>query len=256
MRYALISDVHANLPALEAVLENIASRADVDATYHLGDLVGYAPWPNETVRRLLAAGVPGIAGNYDSTVGLDYEHCGCTYEDPRQAELAHASFEWTKEHVTADVKRVLASLPLRIDLRPLGGHTSGPTVILVHGAPTINTLYLTEDRPDGFMATMGELAGAKGGDVLCFGHTHLAWHRVIDGVHFVNTGSVGRPKDGDYRAGYVILGVDEKGVNVETIRVEYDLDAAVQAIRASDLPNEFADYLTAGGKLPSALEVR
>lgn len=256
MRYALISDVHANLPALEAVLENIASRADVDVTYHLGDLVGYAPWPNETVQRILDAGVAGVAGNYDSTVGLDYEHCGCKYEDPKQAELAHMSFEWTREHVTADVKRVLASFPFRIDLRPLGGHRSGPTVILVHGAPTLNTLYLTEDRPDGFMSRMGELAGAKGGDVLCFGHTHLPWHRVVDGVHFVNTGSVGRPKDGDWRAGYVILDVDEKGVNVETIRVEYDLDAAVKAIRASDLPNEFADHLTAGGKLSSALEVR
>jgi predicted phosphodiesterase len=249
MRYALISDVHANLPALEAVLADISSRSDIAATYHLGDLVGYAPWPNETVERILAAGVTGIAGNYDSTVGLDYKHCGCKYEDPKQAELAHLSFEWTKQHVSASVKRVLASLPFRIDLRPLGGHMSGPTVILVHGAPTLNTLYLTEDRPDTFFSRMAEIAGAKAGDVLCFGHTHLPWHRTIDGIHFLNTGSVGRPKDGDWRAGYVILEVDKSDVNFDFVRVEYDLDAAVQAIRASDLPNEFADYLAAGGKL-------
>lgn len=252
MRYALISDIHANLPALDAVLADLSARTDIDATYHLGDLVGYAPWPNETVQRILDARIAGVAGNYDSTVGLDYRHCGCKYEDPHQAELAHASFEWTKAHVSPETKRVLASLPFRLDLRPLGGHVSGPTVILVHGAPTLNTLYLTEDRPDLFLSRMAEIAGAKSGDVLCFGHTHLPWHRTIEGIHFVNTGSVGRPKDGDRRAGYVVLDVDRDVVRVEFIRVEYDLDAAVRAIRESELPSEFADYLAAGGKLAPA----
>lgn len=252
MRYALISDVHANLPALNAVLADIAAHTDIDATYHLGDLVGYAPWPNETVQRIIDAAIPGIAGNYDSTVGLDYKHCGCKYEDPKQAELAHLSFEWTKAHVSPEVKRALATLPFRIDLRPLGGHVSGPRVILVHGSPTLNTLYLTEDRSDSFMSRMGEIAGANSGDVVCFGHTHLPWHRTIEGIHFVNTGSVGRPKDGDWRAGYVILEVSKDAVSVEVIRVEYDVDAVVRAIRASELPDEFADYLLAGGKLAPA----
>ncbi len=85
MKYALISDIHGNLPALEAVLEHIGRRRDVIATYHLGDLVGYAPWPNETVARLRGFKISGVAGNYDSTVGIDYKHCGCRYEDPRQA---------------------------------------------------------------------------------------------------------------------------------------------------------------------------
>ena len=249
MRYALISDVHANLPALDAVLADITGREDIDATYHLGDLVGYGPWPNETVQRIRAAGISGIAGNYDSTVGLEYKHCGCKYEDPRQSELAHLSFEWTKEHVSPEVKRVLATLPFRIDLRPLGGHVSGPAVILVHGAPTLNTLYLTKDRPDTFLSRMAEIAGAKVGDVVCFGHTHLPWHRAVEGIHFVNTGSVGKPKDGDWRAGYVILDVTKDTVSVEVIRVEYDVDAVVRAIRASELPYEFAEQLKAGGKL-------
>jgi Predicted phosphoesterase len=150
------------------------------------------------------------------------------------------------------VKRVLATLPFRIDLRPLGGHISGPTVILVHGAPTLNTLYLTEDRPDTFMSRMAEIAGAKAGDVLCFGHTHRPWHRTIEGVHFVNTGSVGKPKDGDWRAGYAIIDVTKGAVSVEFVRVEYDLDAAVRAIRASELPDDFAEQLMAGGKLAPA----
>lgn len=92
MKYALFSDVHANLPALDAVLASIAGQSGVDATYHLGDLVGYAPWPNEVVERIAAARIPGVAGNYDSTVAADYKHCGCKYEDPRQEELSHRSY--------------------------------------------------------------------------------------------------------------------------------------------------------------------
>jgi diadenosine tetraphosphatase ApaH/serine/threonine PP2A family protein phosphatase len=72
----------------------------------------------------------------------------------------------------------------------------------------------------------------------------------VGGVHFVNTGSVGRPKDGDWRAGYVVLDVDEGGVRVEFVRVAYDLEAAMTAIRSSELPDEFADYLRTGGVSP------
>jgi len=246
MRYALISDIHANLPALRAVLRDIAGRP-IDVTYHLGDLVGYAPWPNETVALLAEAGVPGISGNYDSTVGTNYKHCGCKYEDPRQEEQSHLSFEWTKAHTSAEVKRHLAALPFRLDLKPLGGHATGPTVILVHGTPTLNTLYWTEDRPDSFCLKMAELAGAKPGDVIAFGHTHKPWHREVSGILFVNTGSVGRPKDGDWRAGYVILDV-ETTARVEIVRVEYDVEEAMRGIRASALPADFAEYLRTGGK--------
>ena len=120
-------------------------------------------------------------------------------------------------------------------------------MILVHGTPTLNTLYWTEDRPDSFCLQMATIAGAKSGDVLAFGHTHKPWHRQVEGIHFVNTGSVGRPKDGDWRAGYVLLDVDESGARVEFVRVEYDLEAAMKGIRESDLPDEFADYLQTGG---------
>jgi predicted phosphodiesterase len=246
VRYALISDIHANLPALEAVLRLI-SREEVVATYHLGDLVGYAPWPNETVSLIQSSGIPGVAGNYDSTVATDYKHCGCRYEDPRQEELSHISYDWTRRHVSPASKRFLGGLPFRIDLLPRGGHLSGPRVILVHGTPTLNTLYWTEDRPDEFCLKMAGIAGAKAGDVIAFGHTHLPWHRDIGGIHFVNTGSVGRPKDGDWRAGYVLLDMSES-VTVQFKRVEYDLERAVQAIRSSDLPDDFAEYLRSGGK--------
>ena len=247
MRVALISDIHANLPALESVLRAIDARG-CDAIYQLGDLVGYAPWPNETVALLRERGIAGISGNYDSTVATDYKHCGCKYEDPRQEELSHISYEWTRKHVSRETKAYLGALPFRMDVRPVGGHLNGPTLILVHGTPTLNTLYWTEDRPDSFCTKMADVAGAKEGDVIAFGHTHLPFHRTIAGVQFVNAGSVGRPKDGDWRAGYALLGLDGTAPRVEFVRVEYDVKRAADAIRASDLPSDFAEFLEGGGR--------
>src|SRR5207248_1891221 len=84
---------------------------------------------------------------------------------------------WTRAHVTPQTKRFLAGLPFRVDLWPKGGHISGGSkVILIHGSPTLNTLYWTEDRADSFCAQMAGLAGAKAGDVIAFGHTHKPWH--------------------------------------------------------------------------------
>ncbi|HSJ23701.1 MAG TPA: metallophosphoesterase family protein [Longimicrobiales bacterium] len=251
MKYALISDIHANLPALEAVLAGIDARADVDAIYHLGDLVGYAPWPDEVVALLRERAIPGVAGNYDSTTATDYRHCGCRYEDARQEELSHLSYEWTRAHTSPESKRYLGALPFRIDVRPLGGHVAGPRLILLHGNPTLNTVYWTEDRPDRFCLQMAESVSAKAGDVIAFGHTHKPWHRSIEGMHFVNTGSVGRPKDGDWRAGYALVAVDADGVDVEFVRVEYDVARAMDAIRGSELPDDFAEYLRTGGELPA-----
>jgi predicted phosphodiesterase len=205
MRYALISDIHGNLPALEAVLAHVTEHAPDTPIYHLGDLVGYAPWPNEVVATLQDWGIAGVAGNYDSTVATQYKHCGCRYEDSRQEELSHRSYAWTLEHTSPAAKRWLGGLPFRIDLRPLGGHAAGPTVVLLHGSQVLNTVYVDEERPDDFLAKMGIAVGATAGDVVCFGHTHTPWHRAVGGVHYVNTGSVGRPKDGDPRAAYVRL---------------------------------------------------
>ncbi len=247
MKIALIADPHANLPALEAVLRDVRARTDIAAAYHLGDLVGYAPWPDETVALLRDSHVPGVCGNYDSTVATDYKHCGCRYEDPRQEELSHVSYGWTRRHVSASTKAFLGHLPFRLDLRPAGGHAAGPRVILVHGTPTLNTVYWTADRPDAFCLQMARVAGAQSGDVIAFGHTHVPWHRDIEGIHFVNAGSAGRPKDGDWRACYAVLDMTSETPRIEFMRVEYDLARATAAIRESDLPDEFATFLETGG---------
>jgi predicted phosphodiesterase len=246
MRYLLLSDVHANRPALEAVLRDAKTKGELTGIYHLGDLVGYAPWPNEVVSMLRSAGIPGVAGNYDSTVAAAYKHCGCRSENAHQEELAHQSFTWTLANTSESSKRYLRGLPFRIDIRPFGGHVAGPTIRLIHGNHVLNTVYVTEARSDDVLTKMADGMDAKAGDVIAFGHTHKPWHRVVDGVHFVNTGSVGRPKDGDRRAGYVLLDVTENGVDVEFVRVEYDIEEAARAILASELPDEFVDLLRRG----------
>jgi predicted phosphodiesterase len=248
MRYALISDIHANLEALDAVLADIDARGDVGAIYHVGDLVGYSSNPNAVVDRLRARAIAGVAGNYDSTVATDYKHCGCKSESSRQEELAHLSYEYTRGAVTPETKRFLAGLPFSLDLRPLGGHAPGPRMVLVHGTPTLNTLYWSEDRPDEFCRKMAARAGLEAGDVIAFGHTHKPWHRTVDGIHFVNTGSVGRPKDGDWRAGYALVELGGGEPRVEQVRVAYDVETTVAGVIAAGLPDELAEFLRSGGR--------
>ena len=245
--YVLISDIHANLPALEAVLADISKGAPT-AIYHLGDLGGYAPWPNETIALLRQKGISGVAGNYDSTVAHDYKHCGCKADSPREEELSHLSFEWTKNAVTPESKEFLRSLPFRIDIRPAGGHVAGPEIRLFHATPVNNLVYVTEDRPDTFLLKMAQQAGARSGDVIAFGHTHKPWHRLVEGIHFVNTGSVGRPKDGDPRACYVIVDMNGAAPVIGFVRVEYDVERAAKGIQESGLPIEFAEVLRTGGR--------
>ncbi len=246
MRIALLADLHANLPALEAVLADVDGRG-VEQVHHLGDLVGYAPWPDEVVALLAEREIEGVSGNYDSTVAHDHPHCGCRYEDPRQEEMSHRSFAWTREHVSEETRRRLARLPFRLDLRPAGGHTSRPQAILVHGTPTLNTLYWDAGRSDDFCRTMIEAAAARRGDVIACGHTHVPWVREVGGVHLVNAGSVGRPKDGDPRACYAVADFTGPLPAIEIVRVEYDVERAARAVRDSDLPDELADYLERGG---------
>jgi diadenosine tetraphosphatase ApaH/serine/threonine PP2A family protein phosphatase len=120
----------------------------------------------------------------------------------------------------------------------------------VHGTPILNTVYWPEDRPDDFCARMAAVVGNRAGDVLASGHTHRPWHRVVDGMHFVNTGSVGRPKDGDWRAGYVRVDAGDGEPRVEFASVEYDIERTVAGVRAAGLPEDLVRFLQTGGAPP------
>ena len=248
LRFAFISDIHGNLPALEAVLADTGASG-ADAVYHLGDLVGYGPWPNEVVERIRTEGIAGVAGNYDTTVAHGHPSCGCQHDDPRHRTLSGESYRWTVARTSVANRRFLASLPFRLDVRPLGGHMPGPKLVLVHGAATLNTVYWREDRSDRFCGRMVDLLRAREGDAILFGHTHRPWTRGFDGRTLVNTGSVGRPKDGDSRASYALVRIGPEGIGVDLRRISYSVERTVAAIAASGLPPELGTILLSGGSL-------
>jgi len=238
MLLAAFSDIHANQRALEAVLEDIRQQAP-DQVACLGDLVGYGAFPNEVIATVRAAGIPTVTGNYDDGVGFDRDECGCAYTDPEDIARGDRSLRWTQAQVTAENKTWLRSLPreLRFTLDPW-------RVLGVHGSPRRVNEYLFEDRPERSLERMFADLDA---DVILCGHTHLPYHRRIGPVHLINVGSAGKPKGGDPRACYALV---ELGDDVTTTfpRVKYDVEAAAQAIEATDLPHEFAAILRTGGR--------
>lgn len=117
---------------------------------------------------------------------------------------------------------------------------------MIHGAPTLNTLYWDESRSDDFARKMAGKLGAIEGDTVAFGHTHVPWKREVDGILFVNAGAVGRPKDGDPRAAWAIASWDGVAIEIEHVRTEYDVERAAAAILGSGLPDAFAEDLRRG----------
>jgi len=239
-RIAIFGDLHGNQAATEAVLAAI-DRAQPDAVYCLGDLVGYGACPNETIDLVREREIPTIMGNYDDGVGFDRDDCGCAYRDASERERGQRSLMWTRAMVTDDRKAWLRTL-----LPEIRFAVNGVRIRLVHGSPRRMNEYLFEDRDPASLARIAAVADA---DVLVFGHTHKPWTRDIAGVCFVNAGSVGKPKDGDPRAGWLLLTIDEAG-NVSTTmqRLPYDVAAMATAIREADgLPDAFARDIQTGG---------
>lgn len=239
MEIAILSDIHANLHALEAVWADLEAQRP-DAVFCLGDLVGYGAYPNEVVDFIRAREIATLMGNYDEGVGFDLDDCGCVYRDPADIRRGQESLYWSREHTTEENKAYLRDLPLNIretiaDWR----------ILFVHGSPRKINEYLYADRP---AATFERIAKMADCDVLFFGHTHLPYQKQVQNTLFVNTGSVGKPKDGDPRAGYVLLALNSKNApETEFRRVEYDVAAAARAVRASGLPDHFAGLLETGG---------
>ena len=245
MRIAIFSDIHGNLPALKAVLADIEAQ-EPDRVYCLGDLVGYAASPNEVVDLIRQRGLPTVMGNYDDGVGFERAECGCAYREPLDQELGQQSLEWTKAHTTeANGKAFLRELVPQIRFE-----ADGKRILLVHGSPRKMNEYLFEDRP---LSSFQRLARSSEADVIAFGHTHMPYLKRVDGVLFVNVGSVGKPKDGDARGCYAVLETPQLAVALR--RVPYDVAAAAQAIRQTSLPAKFArDLELAGAPEPAGAE--
>ena len=263
-RIALFSDVHGNLPALDAVFEDIET-AGVTERYCLGDLVGYGPWPAEVVARMRELAIPTVRGNYDDGIGNRRGDCGCYYATEQARSDGAESYAFTDAALGDEDHDWLTALP--DDLR---FEHEGTRVLLAHGSPRKINEYLLPDRTDAQLARLAQQADA---DVVCVGHVHVPYHRSMpaaDGVglvHYVNSGSVGKPKDGDPRACWVelLLGslsevassTEEDGAasrvaasdlwaGIVARRVVYDVDLAARVTVQAGLPERLAAALLRG----------
>lgn len=234
-RVAVLTDAHANLPALEASLEAI-EQMGLDAVYCGGDLVGYGPHPNEVCRLIEERQIPTIYGNYDYAIARDLEDCGCAYVTEEDRELGQRSVAWTLANTDRRSKEFMRGLPFELRFE-LGSRS----IHLVHGSPRKVNEYLFEDKP---VRLYERLAAGESADVLVFGHTHKPWIHEYGAVLFVNCGSVGKPKDGDPRAGFATLELDEDGRLAASIeRVSYDAERVAREVAAAGLPGEYAEKL-------------
>jgi putative phosphoesterase len=250
MKIAFFSDIHANLPALEAFFQDVDSRKP-DAIYCLGDLVGYNILPNEVINAIKKRNIPTIAGNYDQGVGIAGDDCGCAYKTDHDKSNGEQSIAYTNSVVKPEERKYLRALPSHIRLEyQLTDEKFN--LLMVHGSPRKINEYLFVDREEKSMLRIMEQAEAH---IMLFGHTHKPYHRILkdsDGNfrHAVNIGSIGKPKDGDIRGCYVIIEIDERfsltkpdSFKVEFVRFDYDFEKAAKAVEDSPLPNEFADML-------------
>jgi diadenosine tetraphosphatase ApaH/serine/threonine PP2A family protein phosphatase len=245
MRYLVISDIHANLEALDAVLAETAGEP-LDGTLVLGDLVGYGPDPNAVVDRVRALeGTTVIRGNHDKVAaGLE--------ASDRFNHYARLAIDWTARSLTPERRAYLAALPagpLEIDA----------LVVICHGTPFDEDVYVF-DELDALRAIR-----AASRPLCLFGHTHVAavfqqHHdelRAIgprtrpfdvrlagDGCWLVNCGSVGQPRDGDWRAAYGLVDTDTRQVTLRC--VEYDVATTQHKIMAAGLPELLAQRLSVG----------
>lgn len=256
MKIALFSDIHANLPALQALFEDMDNRKP-DMVYCLGDLVGYNIWPNEVINEIKKRGIPTIAGNYDQGIGMMSDNCGCAYKTEPEKDMGKISISYTNSLVNTEERKYLRTLPAHIKVE-FQLNNDKMNLLLVHGSPRKINEYLFEDRDEKSLLRIMQDADA---DIMCFGHTHKPYHRVLNSPtdngnsfkHAINIGSVGKPKDGNPKGCYVMLGINDssnlqvaESIDVEFIRFEYDIEKAAKAIEESPLPNEYADMLRKG----------
>ncbi len=238
MKVALIGDVHANLPALEAVLEH-ARRRNVNAIWNVGDLVGYGAFPNQVIGWLRREGVVSIVGNYDLDV-LTVKNKSKRWRKKKQLQKL-LSFQWTLDVLTTKNRKYLRSLPKERRLS-----VDNLDVLLTHASPASDQEHLTPDTPQERLLALASVAEA---DLVVCGHSHRPFVREAGGACFINTGSVGRPDDGDPRACYAILQTGPGSAQhpqVRHCRVVYDVGSAVAAIREQGLPEAFAQMMMQG----------
>lgn len=236
MKIALIGDVHANLPALEAVLDHAGRQGARDELWNVGDFVGYGPFPDEVVKVLRTEKTESIIGNYDQKV-LQVSRRKQEWQKSKPPEKWIA-FKWAWENLSRESRDFLRELPAERRLE-----ACGKRILLIHGSPLSIKEHLTPDTPE---PRLRELSRAARADIIICGHSHIPFIREVDGVFFLNPGSVGRPDDGDPRASYAVLELTSRRIRLQHHRVAYDVERTLAALREHGLPEVFGRMLSTG----------
>ncbi|EEB73208.1 metallophosphoesterase [Thermococcus sp. AM4] len=232
MIIALISDIHSNLEALEAVWDEIK---DADVFLCMGDLVGYGASPNEVVdfvrREMERRTFLCVRGNHDNAIAFGADWSFNPY--------ARQAVRWHQWVMSSENLEFLRQLPVK----QLFEDDAGRSYLLIHGSPRAPLdEYLFPWLPESeFRAVLSYVRQ----DDLLLGHTHVPMLKVIDGRRIINPGSVGQPRDGDWRASYALIDTEPPG-RVEFHRVEYDVEEAARKIMEAGLPRFLAERLFEG----------
>ena len=220
MRLGVVSDIHGNRVALDAVVDDMPS---VDGVVNAGDVVGYNPWPAECVAAVRERSMPTVMGNHDRAVARS----GAV----RFNAMANAGVEYAREQVPDEARSWLAGLPDRRSV-------ADGRMRVVHGHPDDPNRYTYVDE---FAPAM-----LDGEEVLITGHTHVQGHRAFDEGVVMNPGSVGQPRDGDPRAAYAVVDLGSDPPTVDERRVAYDVERVVEAVEAAGLPRRIGERLREG----------
>lgn len=244
MKIAIISDLHANLPALKAVLKDIA-LFEPDQVYCLGDLTDAAPWHNEVIEQIRMLNIPTIMGNHDERIAFDHPVHPLSKHSLEEQKARLAAINYTKQNITPDNKAFLAKLPATLKIE-----AEGIRILLVHGSPDSNEEYLYEDAEESRLSEMFEQQQAE---VIISGHTHLSYIRYLQGSTpqrprlMINAGAVGRSKEKDRKAAYLqleVIGAASVPAELKPVirKVAYPIEETVMGIRSSPIPDFYAEF--------------
>ncbi|AZA82561.1 metallophosphatase family protein [Chryseobacterium lactis] len=239
IQIAIFSDVHGNLPALDSVLKDIEKRG-ISQRFCLGDLVDFAPWGNEVIEKIRDLNIPCLLGNHDERIAFDIPVVPLSKHSKEETQARFLAIGHSKKHITGENKKFLSGLPfhLRLNYKIGGKHWN---IQLVHSSLDSNDTYLYESENNEVFNAM--LEDSKS-DVIVMGHTHLSFKKQFENEKWaINCGSVGRSKEENRLASYLILKLDENKITPEIVQLNYPLEETACQIEKSGIPDYYASFL-------------
>ncbi|MDR6919940.1 metallophosphoesterase family protein [Chryseobacterium sp. S-02] len=238
IQIAIISDIHGNIIALNTVLNDINQRK-IDKIFCLGDLVDFAPWPNEVIDLIRSLGIPCILGNHDERIAFKQEILPIAHHSETETIARYEAINHTKNTITVKNIEWLQSLPSNILLSFNINYTKHK-IMLVHGSINDNKEYIYEDHPNEEMLRYLRDHSVQ---VLVMGHTHLSYIKRINDFTLINAGSVGRSREEDRKATYCIISMDHNKIHSEIVKLDYNVEYVADEIKKSEIPSFYADFL-------------